>query len=116
MPSVPHDSAQCTATDPTGERTADPTPALPQQVSGAMGTARSRVANAERAEPPTVLAFKVRRTRAGNRIVTIRCPWCGRKHLHGLPAGESTVGHRASHCTRDVNRVGYLILTPAGAL
>jgi len=64
-------------------------------------------------EPPTIPAARVSRPdRDGNRTVTIRCPFgCGRIHVHGLPAGESTVGHRSGHCTADASHVGYVITT-----
>jgi hypothetical protein len=65
--------------------------------------------------PPVVDVLRVTPTRDGNRTVTIRCPWCGRRHVHGLPAGNATVGHRVSHCARDVAHLGYVVvLTPIG--
>jgi hypothetical protein len=65
--------------------------------------------------PPVVDVLKVSATRDGNRTVTIRCPWCGRRHMHGLPADNATVGHRVAHCDRDVAHLGYVVvLTPVG--
>jgi len=65
--------------------------------------------------PPVVDVLRVTPTRDGNRTVTIRCPWCGRRHVHGLPAGNTAVGHRVSHCARDVAHLGYVVvLAPAG--
>lgn len=35
------------------------------------------------------------------RVCTVRCPFCGRTHTHGLPDGPDdarSYGHRGSHC------------------
>lgn len=60
--------------------------------------------------PPTVEALAVKHLEA-TRLVEIRCPLCGRRHVHGWPYGRQTIGHRISHCLRD--RGGYTIQPPA---
>lgn len=37
-------------------------------------------------------------TTAMTRLVTIRCPLCGRRHLHGWPYTLATIGVRVRHC------------------
>lgn len=63
---------------------------------------------------PRVRAVKVVPTLDGNRQVTVPCPFCGRQHRHGLPAGQSMVGHRLAHCEADTDHLGYVILLPRG--
>ncbi|CAN5388708.1 hypothetical protein BH10ACT8_BH10ACT8_11300 [soil metagenome] len=46
----------------------------------------------------------------GNRIATVRCPFCGRTHTHGWP--ETATPWRLSHCLRD--RREYVITAPDG--
>lgn len=57
---------------------------------------------------PTVHPIRVttNRDHPGAHVVTIRCPYCHRKHSHGLPAGNTVAGHRHSHCGRGN---GYVI-------
>ena len=45
------------------------------------------------------------------RLVTIRCPWCDRKHTHGWPYGETEIGHRVAHCHNRARSTGYYIET-----
>jgi hypothetical protein len=67
--------------------------------------------------PPVVQALRVSAPdRYGNRSVTVPCPWCHRRHLHGLPAGDTDVGHRVTHCTRDAAYVGYVVHLAAMAV
>jgi hypothetical protein len=49
--------------------------------------------------PPVVVAAIVR-----NQAV-IRCPFCGKKHYHGV----ANPGHRLSHCVRGPDNPGYII-------
>lgn len=65
-----------------------------------------------RPEPPTIAVERVSQPdKHGNRTVTVRCPYCHGRHLHGLPVGDDTtaVGHRLAHCSRDVAHLGYVI-------
>lgn len=49
------------------------------------------------------------------RYVTIRCPYCGKKHLHGSRGGTEYAGHRVAHCdTRELDNLGYIITEPPG--
>ncbi len=48
---------------------------------------------------PTVIALSIKPTK-GTRAVTVRCPFCRRKHFHGWPYGSQTIGSRVSHCWR----------------
>lgn len=51
-------------------------------------------------------------------LVTIRCPLCGKKHVHGVPkqdVGTQVYGHRISHCTgTDHLLEGYFLTDPGG--
>ncbi len=49
-------------------------------------------------EAPRVQARDTYTDRRGVRSVGVRCPFCGRTHRHGWPAGESEPGHRLAHC------------------
>jgi len=46
---------------------------------------------------PVALVLTVKST-ATTRLVTIRCPICGRKHQHGWPYSLDTIGSRVAHC------------------
>jgi hypothetical protein len=56
---------------------------------------------------PTVVPVIVRETRA-TRLVTVECPYCGRRHGHGVPYSPAT-RHRAAECGRG----GYVIALPS---
>lgn len=111
---VPQPALSGTHPDTDSERTTDPTPLVPSQVNGGVDT---DVPQRTERGAPIVEAVKIRRVGDGHRVVTIHCPWCGRKHQHGLPAGFETVGHRVSHCDRDTQHLGYVVTLPelAGA-
>ncbi len=52
----------------------------------------------------------------GAMLVTVRCPHCGDRHVHGLPAPvrvgrDGTFGHRAALCGA---AVGYWVIDPNG--
>lgn len=67
-------------------------------------------------EPPRVQPVHVSRPdRQGNRSVTVRCVYCGRRHVHGWAADDGEVGHRVTHCDRDIAHLGYVIVTGAVA-
>jgi hypothetical protein len=45
------------------------------------------------------------RSRCGRLLIIDRCPFCGRKHTHGMPSG-----HRVPHCPRPLGPSGgYLV-------
>jgi len=46
-------------------------------------------------EFPTVEATPSR----DGRTCTVRCPFCGRTHTHGLGGDRATYGHRGAHCS-----------------
>lgn len=75
------------------ERSTGTTPVIPEDT--------------RRPDTPVVTALRVRSTRA-TRLVTVRCPHCGRKHGHGVPYSSAT-RHRLAHCGRG----GYVIALPA---
>jgi hypothetical protein len=58
------------------------------------------------ADVPVALAVRVRVTRA-TRLVTIECPYCGKRHGHGVPYSSAT-RHRVAECGRG----GYVIALP----
>jgi len=64
---------------------------------------------------PVALVLTVKST-ATTRLVTIRCPICGRKHQHGWPYSLDTIGSRVAHCHRPHVPTGapggYFIPTP----
>lgn len=63
------------------------------------------------AQPPTIAPERASRPdRHGHRTVSVRCPYCGRRHVHGMPSDGGPVGHRLSHCDRDVEHLGYVIV------
>jgi len=66
-----------------------------------------------RRRTPTVIAQRRRPNpdHPGGWLVWIDCPYCGRVHGHGWPAGWTTIGHRVSHCVdRGPHcRFGYFI-------
>jgi hypothetical protein len=52
----------------------------------------------------------------GAMVVTVRCPHCGDRHVHGLPAPvrvgrDGTFGHRAALCGA---AAGYWVIDPNG--
>lgn len=69
---------------------------------------------AETQAPPTVQAISSHVGRGGIRTVEIRCPFCRRRHTHGWPEGQSTIGGRLSHCRQDPRP--YIVLPPANHL
>jgi hypothetical protein len=46
---------------------------------------------------PVALVLRVQPTTT-TRLVTVRCPICGRQHVHGWPYGLDTIGSRVPHC------------------
>jgi len=44
--------------------------------------------------------------------VEITCPYCGRRHLHGLGAEGDLWGHRVAHCVGGKPNPGYDIIPP----
>ncbi len=59
--------------------------------------------------PPRVLAVLER----GGRTVTVRCPFCRKRHVHGVPDAAS-YGPRQSHCHgRDAQT--YVLVPASGA-
>lgn len=36
--------------------------------------------------------------REGIHLVILKCPFCGRKHLHGGGGSDGGAGHRVAHC------------------
>lgn len=50
------------------------------------------------------------RTRRNVRTVTIDCPSCGRRHVHGWPLADPHPGMRTAHCSPGVGAV--FILAP----
>jgi hypothetical protein len=51
--------------------------------------------------PVTITARTVTISPKGVRSVTVECPYCGRKHVHGWPVGEPQPGPRISHCRQN---------------
>ena len=53
------------------------------------------------------------------RLVTIRCPICGRQHVHGWPHGLDSIGSRVAHCVGRYVAPGspgsYYVPTPTTA-
>ena len=54
----------------------------------------------------------------GAMLVTVRCPPCGDRHVHGLPAPvrvgrDGTFGHRAALCGA---AAGYWVIDPNGRI
>jgi len=54
----------------------------------------------------------------GAMLVTVRCPHCGDRHVHGLPAPvrvgrDGTFGHRAALCGA---AAGYWVIDPNGRI
>ncbi|MGB9307119.1 MAG: hypothetical protein WCB92_26585 [Mycobacterium sp.] len=48
------------------------------------------------------------------RTVTIRCPYCTRRHTHGWPEGDAAPGFRRPHCDdRTIHTPDYYIAAPA---
>lgn len=111
MDRVTETSEPCTPPEATAERIAYPTTDPSAQITAVSVTEGSR---SSEPDTPTVTPIKVSTSRDGTRTVTIVCVYCGRRHAHGWPAGM-TIGHRVSHCDRDVEHLGYRILTPADA-
>ncbi len=64
---------------------------------------------------PTVQVLKVVETK-WTRCITIKCPHCGRKHVHGWPYGQPDIGHRIGHCLyprpRPDSQPGYYVALP----
>lgn len=60
----------------------------------------------------TVVPLSVKRD-DGVWLATIQCPFCARRHIHGLGNGDQPVaGHRESHCSRtgrERRQRGYVI-------
>jgi len=46
-------------------------------------------------------------------IATVRCPYCSKKHQHGIPSADDTGGHRAPHCVEPRINRGYTIFVPS---
>jgi len=46
----------------------------------------------------TARVVTVRTARDGIRQVTVKCPYCARRHSHGWPPEDTTPGIRLSHC------------------
>jgi len=65
-----------------------------------------------------VVPVKKCTVRDGVRILSIRCPYCGKIHTHGGgPVNLAPcLGHRLSHCTDKMQRPndGYFLTDPAG--
>lgn len=48
------------------------------------------------------------------RTVTIRCPYCSKRHVHGWPLGDAAPGWRRPHCVdRIFDLPDYWIPAPA---
>jgi hypothetical protein len=55
---------------------------------------------------------KAQATVDGKRLIVESCPWCGKRHTHGLgdaSASGTSFGHRLAHCegTARGNARGY---------
>lgn len=63
---------------------------------------------------PRVTPYEVYYDRKGRRTVMIICPFCGKSHVHGWPAGQATPpGSRVPHCTKYPKDLsGYYITLP----
>lgn len=46
----------------------------------------------------TAIVLATHVDRRGIRTVTVRCPYCKRRHIHGWPLSSADPGVRASHC------------------
>jgi len=51
-------------------------------------------------------------TRGGCWTVEITCPFCRRRHLHGLGEKGDLWGHRLAHCVGGKPNPGYDIIPP----
>ena len=41
--------------------------------------------------------------------ITVRCPHCGKQHVHGVGADGTVLGHRLAHCTTPPTGAGYVL-------
>jgi len=54
---------------------------------------------ADPSDVPHVVAARVVTTRH-TRLVSVHCPYCGRRHGHGVPFGNLATRHRLAECGR----------------
>jgi hypothetical protein len=62
-----------------------------------LGAAREAFTGAESSIPEAAIVSVI--PARETRLVVVRCPFCGGRHIHGWPLDEtSSVGLRRSHC------------------
>ncbi len=77
-------------------------------------TAAVRTRDASRVLANVISVSTKRYGRDTVRTVTIRCPFCGKRHTHGWPLGDCEPGSRRPHCAQ-LGLPDYYISAPTPA-
>ena len=82
-----------------------------QALAFAVGACVRRRMTAAVIDRATVVRVHQPRRRGENRTVVIKCPHCGKRHVHGWPLDHTEIGSRVAHCSAG-RGLDYNIITP----